>query len=427
MTRKIPAVVLIFMSLPLLPIVHSLHARADEAPKSAETSNPAVAGSTTTESARQNPNSAGNSIMIQIGAFQSARKAAWAAALLEGIGPARVERIQGESKSTIYRVLVGNFQTMEEAKRFVAETRLKAIFPSLWINAVQLENQEIPSEPPTPAELARDPYFIQLNLHCDEGRKAGETTTLLQPESDAAKVEYKISWSCIPDTYSAAARADMENHPSRWSLIPQFAIGSLSTSQGAAGNLNRSVLAYGAAASYHRNWGGLGAFIELRALASAYTGDVPTTGTRDMLIDSALELGGRIVLTPRLVLEPWFGGRTTHYLLGTTPSDVHFEEFFQFASGLRGHWALFQLSDRGSVDLTGGIGTLLPLNTGTLNIPTSLLWSAGISVHRFFNPKWSSLWSLRYESIAQSITQSSASMTQAESRLFLGFTISFAP
>ena len=366
-------------------------------------------------------------IMIQIGAFQSARKAAWAAALLEGIGPSRVERIPGESKSTIYRVLVGDFRTLEEARTFVNETKLKALFPSLWINAVQLENQEIPSEPPTRAELARDPYFIQLNLHCDEGRKAGETTTLLQPESDAAKVEYKVSWSCIPDTYSATARADMENHPNHWSLAPQFGIGSLSTTNPATGNLNRSTLAYGASASYHRNWGGIGAFIELRALASAYSGDVPATGTRDMLIDSELQLGGRIVLTPRLELEPWFGGMTTHYLLGTAPADVHFEEYFQYAAGLRATWALVHLSERGSIDLTGGIGTVLPLNTGTLNIPTALAWNAGLSVHRFFNPKWSSLWSLRYESISQSVTQGATSMTQAESRFVLGFTVSFAP
>src|SRR5690606_36049492 len=101
---------------------------------------------------------------VQVGAYPTLKQAAYLRAVVENLGPVRVEKA-GET----YRVLLGRFGDEAEAEKFVTKYRLKQLFPNLWVDVISSDISGGPgngaNEIPL-AEQEKDTRTVNVDLYC---------------------------------------------------------------------------------------------------------------------------------------------------------------------------------------------------------------------------------------------------------------------
>lgn len=356
---------------------------------------------------------------VQVGAYNSLRKAALLRSLLKEIGPVQVERIHSEKYESIYRVLVGEFDTEEQARRYLEAHHFKDLFKNVWINAISLggSDPDHPNEIIPEDTLEQDPYVVNVNLQCTNGRKYGTFKTELKPdEKDIQKdVDLKVQWNCISDIRERWLAKDELRSPSHVGLSALVGMGSLDLNDTTLGALSRSDFAYGLDFKAFRSFGGIGPTFEYRLINHRYTGSAAAISPQFFMTHRFL-VGARLPISHRFEFQPTFGYFTHGFLQGATANSAVVVDPFLSQVGIRFIYHFLELEDRTWFDLIGGYNYILPSSSALFTVNSGYDWSAKIQTSHFNRDNWGLNWFFEYSS--RSIT--TPGFTQGDSLFLLG-------
>lgn len=369
---------------------------------------------------------------VQIGAYTSIRKAAIVKSIVENLAPARVDRILGDgggdSRETLYRVVVGRFKTMHEAERFARESRLKRLFPKLWMNPVSLE-----AEPPikpghkvSDEELGVDPYHVEMALHCQDNKRHGTYRALLQPEPETkgSEVQLEVNWNCIPDPKENWRAAEAERNPTYFQLAPVASLGSLSTTNTVTGDLLKSTFSYGILVSAFKSLGGVGPTMEYRLLNRRYEGLAGGLNAIQFAFEHRAQVGMRLPFGHRFEIEPHFGFYTQLFHDGTSPATAAISQAWVPHAGGKARLHLIHIRDRAGVSLTAGYSFLFPTNWSGFNVNTGMEIMAQLRARNFFPSWWGTDWFMEYRYLNQGAGNTTS---QIESQFVMGVSLLISP
>jgi hypothetical protein len=361
------------------------------------------------------PSSSDKTFSIQVGAFNSLRKSAVIRSLLKNLGEVKVERIHTDENQSLYRVLLGNFKSTDEANEFAKSHQLSKLFEGVWINSVEITKSE--SEIIPPETLDQDPYVVHIQLYCEEKKKYGDYFAELQPdEKDSQRnVELKLSWNCIPNLSERWLAKDEERSPSHFFVTPLFGLGNVNASDSSWGSLNRFDLSYGVELGAFKSLGGMGPTFEYRILNHRLSGDSQVAAPEFKLTHRAL-LGARLPLSHRLEFQPLFGLFTSNFIEGTSISQLQMDQTLLSQLGFRATWHLLELTDRTWFNVTAGFSHLFGSTQDSLTIQSGTEVSLKFQARHFFRNDWGIDWFFEYFNHSQG----TSSLQQSNSLVLVG-------
>lgn len=358
---------------------------------------------------------------IQVGAFPTLRQASYLRSVIQNLGPSRVEKT-GQT----YRVLLGQFGDAEKAEAFIQETRLRTLFPALWVDILTSDIADGPGNGVTEVPLTeqeKDTRTINVGLYCgSEGPKAERRGSYLaqftpDPGQADATPSMEIKWSCInsAQVLDDWAQKNRERNPSYLGVAPLIAMGSLSQSGGALGELGLSHFSYGLQLSAFKSLGGIGPVLEYRLINARYSGGSGTPTPIFDLQQSAMA-GVRLPFAHRFEAEPLAGFVTQSFLQGTTLGDASFKSIWTPHISGRLRLRVIEFTDRASLDLSGGFGYFVPATNSEIDGASGSVVTGQFRLRHFSNEGWGSDWFVEYNSYVRS----SNGATQGESMLRIG-------
>jgi hypothetical protein len=360
------------------------------------------------------------SYSIQIGAFTQLKKAAIIRAILENIGPTRVEKIQSERKDPLYRVLIGDFKTIEEAEKFSKQNRLERLFKGMWFNPVTVSNTATvaTAEVMTADDLDQDPQLVHVHLYCEDKKKYGDYRVELPNQKGASEdLSLKVNWSCQPVQKTSFAEKDRLRSPSHFFISPLFGAGSLSAKEASTfGNIDRTDFAYGAEVGAFKSFGGLGPTFEYRFLNHRFSGGNTEAPSPQFTFTHRALVGARLPLSHRFEFQPLFGFFTGALVQGPTASEVQFQNPILGQLGLRFTWHLMELSERTWLNLIFGYSHLLGSDSISFATSSGNEWNVKFQTRHFFPSDWGVDWFFEYTSRSQG----TPTLDQSSSLIVLG-------
>jgi hypothetical protein len=319
-------------------------------------------------------------------------------------------------------VLLGEFKDINKAEAFVREHRLKKLFPNLWLNPISLDVPP-PLGPPQAipdSELEKDSYHLAVTLNCEADKRYGREDFYFRPDEPGAgqEINVALNWSCNPKKGPSNWREkDIERNPTQISFAPVVALGSLSTEDSTTSNPSASEFAYGATLGAFKNFDGPGPWLEVRLLNRRFSGQ-PAFPSPVFALEHRILVGGRLPFSHRLSVGLSFGYGTRNFLLGSSSTNLVFENVFAPQFGLRARYVLFELSERAFIDLSGAYSTIMAVKKESVESQTGSTLSFTIRARHFFPSDWGVDWFTEYSSTSQATSRSK----QSESKLIVGIT-----
>jgi hypothetical protein len=356
---------------------------------------------------------------VQIGAYTNLRKAAIIRDVVANLGPARVDKLTGDYGAILYRVLVGSFNSIEAAEQFAHDSRLKKLFPELWMNPVSLPSPNGKSEEVSKEDLKKDPHYLDMTLNCEAGKKWGQHRMVLLPEDKTVDNEMALTvhWNCIPNTPENWLARDTERNPSHWSIAPLAGFGGLSTTD-PTGERNAFNFSYGLQLAAFKSFGGMGPVAEYRVLNHRYTG--ATGMTKPMFVfENRLLVGARLPYKHWFEIEPLFGFMNHQFMQTPTPTTIRIESALVPQAALKFRYRLVEMTERAFIDFAGAYHHLFATETDTLDVRVGSLITFALRARHFFPQGWGADWFAEYSLTSQKAN----TVEQTESRFLIGLTL----
>jgi hypothetical protein len=381
------------------------------------------------------PQHAGHRVhYVQLGTYPTLREASYLRSVVQNLGPTRVEQKDGA-----YRVLLGRFGDPGQAEAFVKEHRLRKLFPGLWVDVLSSDISGGPGNGAVEIPLTeqeKDLRFLQIDLHCGkdaEGieRKTGRYTAQFVPEpgQTGPAPSMEIHWSCatasaapaqpqpvpVDDKAAEWAAKDRERNPSFVGIAPMAAMGSFSATGGTLGALSLTHFSYGFQLSAFKSFGGIGPIAEYRLINARYGGGTGVA-TPFFSLQHDARVGVRLPFAHRFEIEPMGGFASQAFLLGTSLSDASFKSIWTPLVAGRVRLRLFELSNRASIDLTGGYAYFLPGTNADVAATSGSVIMGQLRARHFTTDSWGADWFFEFNSISRGAT----GLTQGENLFKVG-------
>lgn len=355
---------------------------------------------------------------VQVGAYQSIRRAKIVRSILGNLAPAEIHALTTDENQKVYRVLVGRFKTSKEAKEFIEQNRFHKFFPDLWVNAVRIDSASraiasVGADGTSTDDV--DPYKLNMNLHCEKNRKVGQYQAQFTPEAGEkrAALEVDVNWACYPDAPVNYRALEQELRPSYAFISPLTAFGTLSGTN-ASGSFSRFGFGYGARVGLFKNFGPVGPVVEYRLLNQRYSAQ----GILDFVWKHQVSAGVRLPVAKRLLIEPTMALSSQHFLTGT-----EYVSKFLPQIGMQGVFTLLEPKPKSMLDVMGGFHYLFPTSSETLSMNQGLKFSAALRARHYSGGYWGGDWYVEYAYQ----TRDGATLEQAESALTVGVSFLILP
>lgn len=348
---------------------------------------------------------------VQLGAYSTLREAAFLRRAVQNLGPVRVERV-----GNTYRVLLGRFGDAEAAEKFVADHRLRSLFPALWIDVLTTDISGGPgngaAEIPL-AEQEKETQTVNVDLYCGasaegEGdgkpRRRGRYVAQFTQENGQppANPAMEIRWSCATGNREADdwREKDKERNPSFVGVAPVTAMGSFSNTGGTLGDLGLTHFSYGLQLSAFKTLGGIGPLLEYRLINARYSGGSGNP-TPIFNLQHSILVGARLPFAHRFEIEPMAGFVNQPFMTGSSIADATFKNVWTPQLGGRVRARVFELSNRASIDLTVGYGHYLSASGADAASEGGSLITGQLRARHFSSDTWGADWFFEFNSIAR--------------------------
>lgn len=380
-------------------------------PEITEAKAPAKSGSGTPVSGEKSP----GPFTIQVGTYQSVRRAQILRSTLENISPARIDEIEGDQGQPMYRVVVGKFPTAKEAKEFSDRHFFPKLFPRVWVHPVADPKGYVVATSEANTKLLDDPYLVQVNLHCQDGRRRGTHLTTLRPEPElrGSEVELAVNWNCYLDAPENWKKREDAIRPSHFFIAPQMGFGTL---KGAL-DQQRSDFNYGGEVGLFRNFGAAGTGFAYRLLNRRFTasGDI-----LDFALDHRVRGWVSMNISERLALVPEFEFQRRPLLVSNeAATGVEYAYRYLTAATLRADFQLFQIGERGRTYVSPKLQIIGGSDQDGLRIENGTAWGVELRTRSFFQEHVAGDWFVNYSSL----TQNTSRGNQAETMVTIGFSV----
>ncbi len=352
---------------------------------------------------------------VQVGTYQSIRRAQILRSTLENIGPSRIDEIQGDHGEPMYRVLVGKFKSSQEAREFSDRHFFPKLFPRVWVHPVADMSGVTSSSSDLNTKLLDDPYLVQVNLHCQDGRRRGTQMTTIRPEPElrGSEVDIAVNWNCYLDAPESFHKRDEELRPSHVFLTPELQTGTLKGAQ----DSQRSEFSYGGEIGAFRNFGAFGAGLGYRLLNRRFTG---TPDLLDFALDNTLRTWVSIHFRENFSITPEFEFRKRPMLItGLTSGALEYYSTILPAVSLRADIELLNIGERTRIYLTPRYQLIGTSTSDGITISTGTSWYVELRTHSAFQERVAGEWFARYGAISQPTSAGN----QSETQFTFGFSI----
>ncbi len=357
-------------------------------------------------------------ITIQIGTYNTLRKAATLRSILKEIGTIQVERIQSENKETLYRVLVGDFKTVEDANQFIKNYRLRDLFKDVWVNTIMIDTLNTQSIVSTDT-LEKDPFFIQVNLACENGQHYGTLKTELHPDekNSSRDVDLNVNWNCIANPTERWQAKDEKRSPTHLFIGALLGAGSLGMTDNTLGTTSRTDFSYGFQLGGFRSFGGTGPTFEYRLVNHRYNGSADTQSPQFFMAHRFL-VGARLPVSHRLEFQPLLGFYTQSFLQGASDSVATLVDPLLSQVAIRTTLHLIELDQQAWFDLVASFHYLFPGTTPLFTLSSGYEYNLKIQTSSFFPDRLGINWFFEYSTKSLPST----TFTQNDTLFLLGIT-----